>query len=108
MGWIDNIYDMVWDVTRPVAKEMANSKSTLEHHEFVAKAISEMVEACTALTLPTGVVHTVVSPLGVVPKPHSDKLRLVVCMRYVNNNLVNRVIKFEWLSDIVDLEDKGE
>ena len=107
-GWIDNGYDLVCDLTPPVAKEMPNSKSTMEHHEFVTKAISEIVEAGAASALPTGDISTVVSPLGVVPKPHSDKLRLVVNMGYVNNCLVERVFKFEGLYDIVDMADNGD
>jgi hypothetical protein len=76
---------------------------------FVAKAISEMVEAGVASALPTGVIPTVVSPLiGVVPKPHSDKLRLVVNMRYVSNHLVKRVFKFEGPSVIADIAKKGD
>ncbi len=47
-------------------------------------------------------------PLGVVPKPHSDKLRLVVTMRYVNDHLVKRVFKLEGLSDIADMANKGD
>ena len=80
----------------------------MEHHEFATKAISEMVKAGAASALPTGVISTVESPHGVVPKPHSEKLRLIVNMRYVNNHLVKRVYKFERLSDIVDMADKGD
>jgi hypothetical protein len=50
----------------------------------------------------------VVNPLGVVPKSHSDKLRLIVKMCYVSNHLVKRLFKFEGLSDIVDMADKGD
>jgi len=53
---------------------MPNSKSALENHEFVTKAIFDMVEASAASALSTGAIPTVVSPLGVVPKPHSEKL----------------------------------
>jgi hypothetical protein len=87
---------------------MPNSKSAFEHQDFVTKAISDMVEAGAASALPTGVIPTVVSPLGVVPKPQSNKLRLVVNMRYVNEHLVKRVYKFEGLSDIVDMASKGD
>jgi hypothetical protein len=87
---------------------MLNSKSSLEHHVFVTKAISEMVGAGAASDLPIGVITTAVSPLGVVPKPLSDKLRLIDDMRYVNNHLVKRVFKFEGLSDIADMADKGD
>ena len=72
----------------PIAKEMPNSKLAFEHHEFVTKAIADMEEVGAASALPSGVIPTVVSPLGVVPKPHSDKLRLIVNMRYVNDHLV--------------------
>ena len=93
MHWIDKGYDLVWASTPPIAIEMPYSKSALENHEFVSKAIFEMVEAGVASALPTGVILTVESPLGVVPKPHSYKLRLIVNMRYVNNHLVKRVFK---------------
>ncbi len=56
----------------------------------------------------TGVIPTVVSPLGIVPKPHSEKLRLVVNMRYVNKYLVKRVFNFEGLSDIADMANKRD
>ena len=91
----------MWDTTPPVAKEMPNSEA-LEDHEFVTKAISEMVQAGAASALPTGVIPTVVNPLGVVPKNHSNKLRLIINTMYVNNNLTKRVCKFEGLSDISD------
>jgi hypothetical protein len=108
MGWIDKGYDLVWVTSPPKAKEMPNSKSAFEHHEFVTKAVAEMVEAGAASALPTGVIPTVVSPLGVVPKPHSDNLRLIVNMRYVNEHLVKRVFKFEGLTDIADMANKGD
>ena len=108
MWWIDKGYDLVWDTTPPVAKDMLNSKTVLEHHEFVTKAISEILEASAASALPTGVIPTVVSPLGVVCKPHSEKLRLVVNMRYVNSHPLKRVFKFKGLFDIADMADKGD
>ena len=102
---IDNGYDLMCDTTPPVDKEMTNFKSALELHEFVTKAISEMVEASAASALPTSFIPTVVCPLGVVPKSHSDKLRLIVNMSYVDNHLGKRVFKFEGLSDIDDMAD---
>ena len=45
---------------------------------------------------------------GLVPKPQSDKLRLIVNMRYVNEHLVKRVFKFEGLSDIADMVEKDD
>ena len=58
MEWIDNGYDLVWDTTPSVEREMPNSKSALEHHEFVTSTISDMVESNAASALPTSVIPT--------------------------------------------------
>ena len=52
----------------------------------------------------------VVSPIGVVPKPHLDKFRLVINMRYVNKHLAKqkKVFKFEGLADLADIAEKGD
>jgi hypothetical protein len=96
----------VWNTTPPVARDMLNSKSTLDNEEFVTKAIMEMVEAGAASALLACVIPKIVSPLGVVPKPNSRKMRLVVNMLYANNRLAKRVFKFEWLFDIADMKKK--
>jgi hypothetical protein len=103
---IDNGYDLVWVTTPPIAREMPISKSALENHEFVTKASSDMAEESAASALPTGVIPTVVNSLSVAPKPHSERLRLVVNMRYANNHLVKRVLKFEGLYDIANMANK--
>ena len=58
MGWIDKGYDLAWVTSPPIAREMPNSKSALENHEFVTKAISDMVEVGAASALPFGVSPT--------------------------------------------------
>ena len=92
----------------PIAREMKNSKSSLDNHDFVTKAVTEMLEAGAVSVLPSGVIPTVVSPLGVVPKPNSDKHRLIVNVRYVNEHLAKRGFKFEGLSDLSDMAEKGD
>jgi len=67
-----------------------------------------MVAAGAAEARSLGVRPTVVSPLGVVPKPYSDKLHLVVNMRYANEHLVKRFFEFEGLSYIVDMVEKED
>ena len=67
-----------------------------------------MVEAGAASALPSCVIPTIVSPLGVVPKNNSNKLRLVVNMMYVNKHLIKRVFEFEELPDIADMAEKGD
>ena len=73
------------------AKESPNAPSTLEHKEFVNGAIKKIVEAGAYTRLRKGHRPTVINPIDVVPKPHLDKLRLVINMRYVNKNLAKKV-----------------
>ena len=108
MRWIEYGYDLVWDKFPPLARELRNNRSSADHSDFVTKAVSDMIEAGAASALPPGVKPTVVSPLGVVTKSHSTKLRLVVDMRYVNDHLTKRVFKFEGLSDLSDMSEKGD
>ena len=67
-----------------------------------------MLEAGAASALPPGGIPTVVRPLGVVTKAHSTKLRLIINMIYVNDHLAKRVFKFEGLSDLADMFEKGD
>jgi hypothetical protein len=67
-----------------------------------------MLEAGAVSVLPSGVLPTMISPLGVVPKPNSNKLRLIVNMMYVNEHLAKRVFKFEGLVDLSDMAIKGD
>ncbi len=80
MRWIDHGYDLVWDKVPPSARELKNSKSSWDHSDFVTKAVDDMITTGTCSVLPPGDLPTVVSPLGVVTKAHSTKLRLIVDM----------------------------
>jgi len=65
--WIDNGYELVWDKVSPVARELKNSKSSLDSHDFVKKAISDMLEAGAASVLSSGICTQIVrmlAPLG--------------------------------------------
>jgi len=66
-----------------------------------------MLEAGAASVLPPGVRPTVVSPLRVVAKSHSDKLRLIINTRYVNEYATKRVCKFKGLSKLANMA-KGD
>jgi hypothetical protein len=46
--------------------------------------------------------------LGVVPKGKKEKFRLIVNMSYVNDRMVTNKFKFEGLSDLPDLAEKGD
>ena len=107
MNWIDYGYDLVWNLISLSPKELVNSDSSFEHYEFVTKVISDMVKAGATSVIPPGVRSSVVSPLGVVLKSHSDKLRYIVIMIYVNEHLAKQIFKFEGLSDVAVMANKG-
>ncbi len=88
MRWIDHGYELQWTNGSPVPKEARNSPSALAHAEIVTSALSEMLAAGAISKLPTRHKMAVVSPLGVVPKGKSGKLRLIINMRYVNDHLI--------------------
>jgi hypothetical protein len=81
---------------------MRNARSALEHSDFIDTALAELLEAGAIRLSPQR--PAVVSPLGVVPKPHSkDKLRLIVNMRYVNQAMVVPKFRMETLSSLSEL-----
>jgi hypothetical protein len=80
----------------------------MEHNSFVSGAVAEMLSAGAVTLLPLGQKPMVVSPLGVVPKPHTTKYRLTVNLRYVNRHLGKKIFKFEGLRDLSDLAEKGD
>jgi hypothetical protein len=108
MDWIDNGYKLLWETVAPVAKEPANAPSAFKHREFVNDAIKEMVEVNAITRISRDQRPTMVSPIGVVTKPHSDKFRLVINMRYVNKHLAKKVFKFERLADLAEIAEKGD
>jgi hypothetical protein len=108
MSWIENGYDRLWSEGAPARREVPNSPSALAHEYFVTPALAEMLEAGAISKLPVGYKLEVVSPLGVVPKGKAGKFRLIINMSYVNDHLVTNKSKFEGLSDLADLAEKGD
>ena len=98
----------MWKTAAPAPRESPSKASAFEHRDFVSKAIAEMEVEGALTPMPRGQRPTVVSPIGVVPKPRSDKFRLVINMRYVTNYLAKKVFKFEGLSDLADIAEKGD
>ena len=66
-----------------------------------------MVEADALIRLPKSQRATVVNSIGVVSKPHLDKFRLVINMRYMNKHLAKKVFKLEGLSDLAEIAERG-
>jgi len=108
MDWIEEGYRMLWAVAASLVKEMANTPSSAEHHDFVSGAVAEMLAGNEVTLLPPDERPSVVSPLMVVRKPRIDKFRLSVNMRYVNRYLGNKAFMFEGLKDLADLSEKGD
>jgi hypothetical protein len=73
----------------------------MQHAAFVDQAIADLISTATALEVSDP--PWVVSPLGVVPKPGSSKLRLIWDGRYVNSHLVCPQFKYETLADLPEL-----
>jgi hypothetical protein len=108
MDWIEEGYRLLWAVVAPLTKEMANVPSSAEHRDFVSGAIAEMLAGNAVTLLPPCERPWVVSPLGVVRKPRTNKFGLAVNMRYVNRHVGNKAFKFEGLKDLADLAEKGD
>ena len=47
-----------------------------------------------------------VSPLGVLRKPRTNKFMLTINIRYVNRHLGSKAFKFEGLKDLADLSER--
>jgi hypothetical protein len=108
MNWIDKGYRQLWETAGPASKESPNAPSAFEHKELVNDTIKEIVEAGGLTRLPRSHRPTVMSPIDVVAKPHSDKFRLAINMRYVNKHLAKMVFAFEGLVNLADIAEKGD
>jgi hypothetical protein len=108
MDWIEHGDALLWTTAAPLAREMMSAALAMGHQEFVSGAVSEMLAKGDVTRLPPGENPMVVSPLGVVPKRGTNKFRLTVNMRYVNQHLGKKVFKFEGLKDLAELAERGD
>ena len=90
-------------VSWPVFK--CNHRSALEHEEFVTSAIKELVQ--TGCVVPSDQCPNVCSPLSVVVNA-KGKRRLVLDLRYVNQFIPEQKFKYEGLSLVPQMFNKGE
>lgn len=81
---------------------LKNNRSTLQHPEFVAEAITELLSNCC-------IVEHVVLPFCVNPLTVTEgkKLRLVIDLRHVNNCLVKPKFKYDDLRSLSRVLDEG-
>ena len=94
--WVETGFPLLWKDSPPPAHFAHNHPSAHEHADFVTTTIKEMLANKTIAQSPTQ--PRVVSPLGVVPKPGSGKLRLIWDGRYVNEYVVTPDLTYESLS----------
>ena len=101
LKWIAHGVPIRWRSFPPAPRIMRNSVSAVKYRKFVDEAVSQLLSA--------GAIQQVrqcpkaVSPFGVVTKTNSDKLKLIVNMRYVNKALVIPKFKMETLSSLEDV-----
>jgi hypothetical protein len=94
-------------VVAPDRKELPNAPYAMKHSVFVSGTVAEMLSVGAVTLLPRGQKPLVVSPLGVVSKPHTNKYRLSVNLRYVNRRFRKKIFKFEGWKDLADLSERG-
>lgn len=76
----------------PPAFTSRNNKSALDHSEFVNDAILELLNTARVMELYKP--PHVVNPLSVSIQPNGKK-RLILDLRYINNFLIKRKVKYE-------------
>ncbi len=54
LEWIEHGYALLWTTAAPLEREMRNTASAMEHQEFVAGAVSEMLAEGVGTRLPPG------------------------------------------------------
>ena len=88
LAWIAKGYRLEWDESKgPAPASYAkNHTSALNNPDFVDKQVRDMLKAGACKHSASR--PKVVSPLGAVPKPTGDKLRLILDLRGVNSHLV--------------------
>ena len=101
LSWIVSGFPLPFAGAPPAPRSFENQPSAFEHAEFVDEAIASLIASDAAGVVPY--TPTVVSPLGVVAKKSSGKLRLIINMRYLNSHLEKRKFKFETVAVLSDL-----
>ena len=101
LSWIVSGFPLPFAGAPPAPRSFENQPSAFEHAEFVDEAIASLIASDAAGVVPY--TPTVISPLGVVAKKSSGKLRLIINMRYLNSHLEKRKFKFETVAVLSDL-----
>ena len=95
-----------WLTSPPTRITQTNQPSAMRHAEFVSREIAALA-ACGAVTH-CAKTPICVYPMRVVPKPRSNKLRLILDMRLGNKLMLDRPFRMESLEDIRFLAKPGD
>ncbi len=98
----------MWEKLPPAYREIKISRSSFENLDFGHLGCRIGGGSWCVSALPLAVLPTRISPLGVVPKPNSDKRRLIINVGYINEHIVKIVFEFKDLLDVADMTDKGD
>ena len=82
LNWIAHGASIPWRSFPPAPRAMKNSVSVVKYRKFVNEAVAQVLSAGAIPQIRQR--PMVVSPLGVIAKINSDKLKLIVNMRYGN------------------------
>ena len=104
MRVIDQGYSLPFIVEPPPAFFM-NNQSALKHQAFVANEIQRLLETGCIREVERDEAH-IISPLSVAE--NSEKLRLILDLRYLNSFLSVPKFKYEDVRTIRDLFNKGD
>lgn len=106
--WLSVGYQLEWAIpgVKPSRRLFTNHASAHEHADFVTTAVHDLIGTGAAVASQQR--PTVVSPLGVVPKPNGRGFRLILDLRYVNAFLKKHKFKYESAADLRQLIAQGD
>lgn len=110
LSWITVGFVLLWNADCPQGGPtpvlQSNHKSAVQNGVFVEEAIAELL--ATGAAVECGAQPHCVMPLGVVPKPGTDKFRLIYDARYLNQYVVTPSFKYETLSGLGSVLQPGD
>lgn len=109
LQWIAVGFPLLWLAAFPNGPAQVyqrNHPSALNQQAFVSQAVRELLATRTAVAVPERP-HCVM-PLGVVPKPGTDKLRLIYDARFLNSHVQCPSFKYETLAGLSSVLRPGD
>jgi hypothetical protein len=99
-------FRLTWLSGPPATLYLPNQPSAFQHADFVSSEVKALLAAKVVSVSPDK--PHCVFPLGVVPKPRSQKLRLILDMRLGNESMPDMPFRMESLTDLKFLARPGD